>query len=72
MTITEMPDLEALRLAILEANLELDDAQKHLAETIALLDQRDRSDKIMITAAMRTSLARVVEAQRKLQSLGLT
>jgi|LNFM01.2.fsa_nt_gb hypothetical protein len=72
MTITEMPDLESLRLALLEANLELDDAQKHLAETIALLDQRDRSDKIMITAAMRTSLARVVEAQRKLQSLGLT
>jgi hypothetical protein len=71
-TVETAPDLEVVRLAILEANLELEDAQKHLAESLALLDQRDRSDKTMITAAMRTSLARVVTAQRKLRSLGLT
>lgn len=71
MTLGEMPDLEALRTAILEANLELEDAQTHLTQSLLLLDQRDRADKSMITASMRTSLARVAEARRKLMSLGI-
>jgi hypothetical protein len=69
MTLAVPPELEALRVAILEANRELEDAQNQLAQTLALIEQRDRADKSMITAAMRTSLARVAEARRKLGEL---
>lgn len=68
---SETIDVESVRAAILEATRELGDAQRELTTTLEVLEQRDRADKTMITAAMRTALARVGEAQRKLLALGV-
>jgi len=72
MTTTDEIDLAVVRKAIIEANRELVEAQNELAGTLHVLDQRERADKTMITTTMRTALARVAEAQRKLLSLDIT